>query len=203
MSGIQHDEIGSLAGLFLPSDTNTNEGCSLDIPQQVIHLRDVGPYLPNETISLGHFSSKETPSAKNAVLITREGCPSTTEPNFCPRENLGSQGGSAVTQSFEEEQPIVHDLLQRSISSSGSPPSLPGTDLHEVSLAEGFHESTGTNTVNLNSPSGSGIDMRHAFKPCEAQSNANDTANDTMQLDVSVDGKVEMDWFCLHVSTGH
>lgn len=201
MSGIQHDEIDPLAGLFLPSDTN--EGCSLDIPQRAIHLREAGPYLPNETDSLGHFSSKEIPSAKNAVLIPGKGCPSTVEPNFYPRENLGSQKDSAVTQSFEDEQPIVRDSLQRPVSSSESPPSLPGTDLHEVSLAEGFHESTGTNTVNLNLPSGSGIDMRHAFKPCEAQSNANDTANDTMQLDVPVDGKVEMDWFCLHVSTRH
>ncbi|ODM20290.1 hypothetical protein SI65_03343 [Aspergillus cristatus] len=185
MSGIQHDEIDPLAGLFLPSDTN--EGCSLDIPQRAIHLREAGPYLPNETDSLGHFSSKEIPSAKNAVLIPGKGCPSTAEPNFYPQENLGSQKDSAVTQSFEDEQPIVRDSLQRPISSSESPPSLPGTDLHEVSLAEGFHESTGTNTVNLNLPSGSGIDMRHAFKPCEAQSNANDTANDTMQLDVPVD----------------
>lgn len=41
--------------------------------------------------------------------------------------------------------------------------------------------------------------MRHASKPCEAQSNA----NDTMQLDVPVDNKVEIDRFRLHVSTKH
>lgn len=82
MSGIQHDEIDPLAGLSLSSDMN--KGCSLDIPQQAIHLREAGPYLPNETDSLGHFSSKEIPSAKNAVLILGEECPSTAKPNFYP-----------------------------------------------------------------------------------------------------------------------
>ncbi|KAJ5997259.1 hypothetical protein N7522_008919 [Penicillium canescens] len=83
---VMHDEIGPLAGLFLPSDMN--EGCNLDMPQRAIHLREAGPYLPNETDSLGHFSSKEIPSAKNAVLIPGEGCPCTTERNPSEVKNI-------------------------------------------------------------------------------------------------------------------